>query len=92
MRRINVSLPDDVVDDLDGVARVIGSTRSGLISGILQDMKLSEVRRILSYAEQAQDGDSKAAKRYRGESAEYIVEQLQKALHPQGGLFDDPER
>lgn len=92
MGRVNISLPDDLLADVDAVARIIGSTRSGLIAGVLSDLNLSEIRRILSYAEEAKDGDPKAAKRFRGESAEYIVEQLQKALHPQGGLFDDVKR
>lgn len=92
MKRVSLSLPEDLVSDLDAIAGVLGSSRAGLITAMLEDMNLSEMRRVLSYAQQAKDGDEKAVKRYRGESAQYIVDQLQKALHPQGGLFDDTER
>lgn len=93
MKRVSLSLPDDLVDDLDGVARILGSSRAGLIAAMLHEMNLSEMRRLLAHAEKVKaEGDSEGAKRFRGESAEYIISQLGKALNPQGGLFDDVER
>ena len=89
MERVSVSLPEDLVSDLDGIAELVGSSRSGLIAALLQEMELGKLRTLLEAAGATPSVDPEGSnRRFRGESAGIIVAKLQRVLHPQAGLFD----
>jgi predicted transcriptional regulator len=90
MKRVNVSLPDDLVADIDAVASAMGSSRSAALSGILKQTDFRALADLIHMASAAEASDDpQASRRFRGESAQLILKELQKAMNAQGGLFDD---
>ena len=78
--RITISLPDDLLADLDFVASRFGISRSGVVAGLLKEI-VPPTREIASLMPPAGESVSEAdVKRFRGASAEIISKQLAKAL------------
>ena len=90
MKRVNLTLPDDLVGDIDAFASAMGASRAGAIAGLLKQTDFQSLVDLISVASSAQsEEDPQAARRFRGESAQLILKELQKAMNAQGGLFDD---
>jgi hypothetical protein len=88
MKRVSLSLPESLVDDLDYISHRLGVSRSGFIASMLQQADMRSLRALVSHIpEQPTDDD---VKRFRGSSQAYFDEQLQRLQQLQGGLFDDP--
>jgi len=86
-KRVSVSIPNGLSDDLDYIASRLGISRSGLVTQLLLGAGLDHIRALLSNVpEQASDADTK---RFRGNSKAYIESQLDRLRELQGGLFDD---
>lgn len=85
--RVSVSLPSDLVSDLDYIAGRLGVSRSGLLAQMLVSADLGRLRSLLSAIPDEPSGTD--AKRFRGESRSYIADQLRRVIDLQGGLFDD---
>lgn len=78
--RITVSLPDDLVADLDFIASRFGASRSGVLSGFLREMvpAAREVAELMPPpGTEATEAD---VKRFRGASARVISDQITKLL------------
>lgn len=89
MKRVTVSLPDDLVGNIDRVARLMGVSRSGLLSGLLKETDFQSLEHLLSLAVEARESsDPEVVRRFRGDSALVITDQLQRVLESQGGLFN----
>lgn len=87
MKRVSLSLPKSLVDDLDYICGRLGVSRSGFIASILQQADMPSLRALVSHIpEQPADDD---VKRFRGSSQAYFDKQLQRLQQLQGGLFDD---
>lgn len=87
-KRVSLSLPSEVVDDLDYISKRLGISRSAFVSQMLLSVELGSVRALVaSIPESPTDAD---ARRFRGDSREFVREQLEKLQGLQGGLFDDP--
>lgn len=87
MKRVSLSLPEPLVDDLDYICRRLGVSRSGFIASLLQQADMASLRALVSnIPDQPNDED---VKRFRGSSQAYFDEQLQRLQQLQGGLFDD---
>lgn len=70
-KKISVSLPIDVFNDLDGLASLSGLSRSALLSAILSNV-LPDVRdSVLSIAHSV-DSDASGYRRYRSSSKALI--------------------
>jgi len=70
--RVTVSLPPEVASDLDHLSRLMGMSRSAIVSDVLEDAFRSLVPIVEHYAAEFPDGDSPLSRRLRGASAEYI--------------------
>jgi hypothetical protein len=93
MKRVNLTLPDDLVADIDSFASAMGASRAGAIAGLLKQTDFRALSDLMSVASAANsEDDPHAARRFRGESAELILKELHRVLNVQGGLFDDSER
>ncbi len=87
LKRVSVSMPIELADDLDYISRRLGVSRSGFVSQMLLAGDIHKLRVLLSHIpEQPTDGD---LKRFRGDSKVYIEDALAKLQAMQGGLFDD---
>lgn len=87
-KRITLSLPGHIVDDIDHIASRLGISRSAFVAQMLADAQLSHVRALLSsLPEEPTEGDTR---RFRGESRRYVKERMDSLQNMQGGLFDDP--
>lgn len=87
IKRVSISLPTDLAEDVDYVSSRLGMTRSAFITQFLLGGELDKLRSVLStIPEQPSEAD---VKRFRGDSRAYIADQLSKLQHLQGGLFDD---
>lgn len=87
LKRVSVSMPIQLADDLDYISRRLGVSRSGLVSQMLLAGDISSLRTLLDHIpENPTEGD---LKRFRGDSKAYIEDQLSKLQQMQGGLFDD---
>lgn len=90
LKRVSISMPIGLADDLDYISRRLGISRSGLVSQLLLAGNLDHLRALLAnIPEQPSEGD---LKRFRGDSKAYIEDQLQKLHQLQGGLFDDTSK
>lgn len=88
-KRISLSVPSGLADDLDYISSRLGVSRSGFVTQLLIGADLGRLRSLLSAVpESATEAD---ARRFRGESREFIREQLERISALQGGLFDDSE-
>lgn len=87
IKRVSVSLPTHLADDVDYVSSRLGMTRSAFITQFLLGGELDKLRSILSAI--PEDPSEADVKRYRGDSRAYIADQLAKLQELQGGLFDD---
>ena len=78
--RITISLPDQLLADLDFIASRFGVSRSGVVAGLLQEV-VPPTREIASLmppsGHSVTEGD---VRRFRGASAEIISKQLARAL------------
>lgn len=87
LKRVSISMPIELVDDLDYISRRLGVSRSGFVSQMLLAGNINQLRTLLSHIpEQPTEGD---LKRFRGDSKGYIEDALAKLQQMQGGLFDD---
>jgi hypothetical protein len=74
--RVTVSLPDDLLADLDFVAARFGISRSGVVTGLLQEIAPS-TREIAALMPPEGAGVSEAdVMRFRGASAEVISKKI----------------
>lgn len=85
-KRVSVSLPADIAGHLDFISKRLGISRSALVAQLLIAADLGSVHTLLStLPESATDTD---VRRFRGDSKEYVREQLERLSDLQGGLFD----
>lgn len=68
VRKVSLSLPSDLVRDIDFVAAALGLSRSAFISAYLRDA----ITPLVPLAHVVSTSGSSDAKRYRGESMEAI--------------------
>lgn len=83
-RKITVSLPDFVVNDLDYVSRRISATRSALLANMLTD-SVATLRLMLE--ELPENPTQEDILRSRGSSARIIDERIQKIKATERDLF-----
>ena len=70
LKRISISIPSELSDNLDYLATRLGVSRSGLISQMLVSADLGSLRSLLeAIPEQPTEGD---IKRFRGDSRSVI--------------------
>lgn len=87
LKRVSISMPIELADDLDYISGRLGVSRSGFVSQMLLAGDIHKLRALLSHIpEQPSDGD---LKRFRGDSKAYIEDALANLQAMQGGLFDD---
>lgn len=87
LKRVSISMPEELADNLDYISKRLGVSRSGFVSQLLLAADLDSFRAMLSHIpEQPSEGD---LKRFRGDSRAYIQDQLERLQKLQGGLFDD---
>jgi hypothetical protein len=87
LKRVSLSLPISVADDLDYISSRLGVSRSAFVSQMLVSADLGQMRSLLSSIPvQPSEADTK---RFRGESREFVKDQLTRLAKLQGGLFDD---
>jgi hypothetical protein len=78
--RVTISLPDDLLSDLDFVASRFKITRSGVVSGLLSEV-VPSVRAIVGLMPPPGSDVTEAdVKRFRGASADLISKQLAQLL------------
>lgn len=78
--RVTVSMPDDLLSDLDYVAGRFGISRSGVVTGLLGQV-LPSVREIAALLPpEVSEATEADVKRFRGASAEIISRQIAKLL------------
>lgn len=88
IKRVSLSLPPDLVDDVDYICARLGLSRSGFIAQLLLNLDIKSIRSVVqNVPEQPTDDD---VKRFRGASEDYFREQIKRLQELQGGLFDDP--
>lgn len=73
LRKISVTIPPDLVDDMDYVAARLGVSRSALIAGILPE-SLHLMRSMLEQVPLNPSPDD--VLRFRGESAELVRQKI----------------
>lgn len=87
LKRVSISMPEDLASDLDYISRRLGVSRSGFVSQMLLAADLRSLRALLeNIPEEPTEAD---AKRFRGDSKVYIRDKLAQLQQLQGGLFDD---
>jgi hypothetical protein len=87
LKRVSISLPTAVADDLDYISSRLGISRSAFVSQTLLSADLGHLRTLLqSIPEQPSEADTR---RFRGDSRAFVREQLSRLEKLQGGLFDD---
>lgn len=89
VRKITVSLPPNVVDQLDFVSSRLRCSRSALLSEVLGHSMPSLVQIASCIPEVGQDVTEVDARRLRGVSAEVIGEQVRKLLAMSEGVGQD---
>ena len=87
IKRVSLSLPSDLVEDVDYICSRLGLSRSGFISQLLLNLNVRSIRALVENVPEQPTADD--VKRFRGSSAAYFEEQLQRLQELQGGLFDD---
>ncbi len=88
-KRVSISLPNDIVFNLDYISARLGISRSAFIAQVLTQADLLSVRALLqNLPEQPSGADTR---RFRGESRTFVREQLDRLVKLQGGLFDDSQ-
>lgn len=78
MQRVTVTLPDDLVVDLDIVSSQIGCSRSALVSLVLSEQL--ELLSSLASRIQSTSSEHLVVKRAKGESLELIEERYRELL------------
>lgn len=86
IKRVSLSLPSSVVDDLDYVSERLGISRSGFLTQVLLQSDLASLRALLASIPESPSEDD--VKRFRGSSVDYIRERVEALQKLQGGLFD----
>lgn len=78
--RVTVSLPDDIVSDLDFIADRFGVSRSGVLAGFLREI-VPPAREVAGLLPPAGSAVTEAdVMRFRGASADVISKQIAKLL------------
>lgn len=86
-KRVTISLPSDIADDLSYIASRLGISRSAFLAQLLTEANLGKIRALLStIPDDPSDGD---VKRFRGESRQFVEDRMSQLQSMQGGLFDD---
>lgn len=87
LKRVSISMPIELADDLDYISKRLGVSRSGLVSQMLLAGDIHQLRVLLGHIpEEPTEGD---LKRFRGDSKAYIEDALSRLQSMQGVLFDD---
>lgn len=87
LRRVSLSIPGELADNLDYISRRLGISRSAFVTQLLLEGQMGHLANLLrSIPEQPTEAD---ARRFRGDSRAYVREQLERLQKLQGGLFDD---
>lgn len=87
-KRVTISLPTRIADDLDYISARLGISRSAFLAQLLTEANLSALRSLVStLPESPSEGD---ARRFRGESRQFVKSRMDQLQSMQGGLFDDP--
>lgn len=87
LKRVSLSIPGELADNLDYISGRLGISRSAFVTQLLLEGRLDHLAALLrNIPEQATEAD---ARRFRGDSKAYIREQLEHLQKLQGGLFDD---
>lgn len=89
VRKVTVSLPPDVVDQLDFVSSRLRCSRSALLSEVLGHSMPALVQLASCIPEVGQDVTEVDARRLRGVSAAVIGEQVRKLLEMSEGVGQD---
>lgn len=85
VRRVSVTFPTELVDDLDSIAERLGFTRSGLLTQMLQESIPQMARIIRDIPDQPRKAD---VIRFRGES----VKVYQDTITELNGLMEEMQR
>lgn len=87
LKRVSLSIPIGLADNLDYISRRLGVSRSAFVTQLLLEAQLDKLASLLaSIPEQPSEADKR---RFRGDSKLYVREQLARLQELQGGLFDD---
>lgn len=84
MKRVSLSLDDDVVQTLTLVSRRVGLSRSAFVNAMLRESK-PQLDLMLDMV--PEDGSSIDAKRFRSESVDMITEQYRQLVQ---GVLEFP--
>jgi hypothetical protein len=86
-KRVTISLPGKIADDLDFISARLGVSRSAFLSQLLTEANLGDLRSLVStLPESPSEGDTR---RFRGESRQFVKSRIDQLHTMQGGLFDD---
>lgn len=86
IKRVSLSLPSSVVEDLDYISNRLGISRSGFLTQVLLQSDLASLRALLASIPESPTDDD--VKRFRGSSVDFIRERVEALQQLQGGLFD----
>lgn len=86
MKRITLSLPDEVVDMLDYVSRRLGVSRSALVAEVLPELFAPSLS-VLQTLPEDRDPTGDDVKRFRGASVALVRERLESFLRLGDDLF-----
>ena len=92
--RVTISLPPEVAADLDYLSRVMGMSRSAIVSDVLEDafrplVALVDYRGAADF--DGNDSGSPQFKRLRGASAGYIREEFARLRRESQSINLDPD-
>lgn len=85
-KRISLSLPPGLVEDLDYISDRLGISRSAFVTELLSQSGLSSLRALLAAVPESPTSDD--IRRFRGGSRELIRARVEGLQQLQGGLFD----
>jgi predicted transcriptional regulator len=92
--RVTVSLPPEVAADLDYLSRVMGMSRSAIVSDVLEDAFRPLIALVDYHGAADFDGNDSASpqfKRLRGASAEYIRQEFARLRRESQSINLDPD-
>ena len=82
IKRVTLSLPDDLAKDLTYIHRRIGISKSALVASLLSDA-VPDLRALLEQL--PPEPDDKDLLRLRGASIDLITQRMNSVLHEVGG-------
>ena len=89
VRKVTMSLPPSVVDELDHISKVMGLSRSGFLSSLLSEAlpPLRATLDTLVELEASSEGDSEASQQRRNADSQEAIDAYLRGIV--GGVQDD---